>query len=149
MTKERGFWGIAFYEPKMEENIGTAIRSAHCFGVDFLAVIGKRYRKEPTDTTAAERHIPIYEYADLEDFKKHLPLKCEIVDVEVDGEDITNFVHPERAVYLIGGEDRTLPKVGKYRVKFNTDYCLNMAMAATLISYDPKLKNELKRLIKK
>ena len=36
----RGYWGIAFFEPKTTENIGTAIRSANCFGVNFINIIG-------------------------------------------------------------------------------------------------------------
>ena len=70
--RKRGYFGIAFYEPKFEENIGTAVRNAHCFGADFIAVIGKRYKKQPSDTMATERHIPIYEYENLEDFEKQI-----------------------------------------------------------------------------
>ena len=135
-TKPRGYWGIAFFEPKFEDNIGTAIRSAHCFGADFIGLIGKRFKKTPSDTMATERHIPIYEYKDLEDFEKHLPVGCEVVVVECDGKDIKNFNHPQRAVYLIGGEDRNVPEIKVVRVRFPTSHCLNMAMAATLISYD-------------
>jgi tRNA(Leu) C34 or U34 (ribose-2'-O)-methylase TrmL len=38
----RGYFGIAFYEPKFIVNIGTAVRSAKCFGASFIAVIGGR-----------------------------------------------------------------------------------------------------------
>jgi hypothetical protein len=76
---KKGYWGIAFYEPKFEENIGTAVRSAHCFGADFIAVIGKRYKRTPADTMASHRHMPIFEYQDLDDFIKHLPVECELV----------------------------------------------------------------------
>jgi len=139
-TKKRGYWGIAFFEPKFEENIGTAIRSAHCFGTDFICLIGKRFRKTPTDTMASERHIPIYEYKDLKDFQSNLPIGCELVVVECDGEDIKDFRHPLRAIYLLGGEDRTVPKLTGKRVRFPTSHPLNMAMAATLISYDRIIK---------
>lgn len=138
--KKRGYWGMVFYEPKFEENIGTAIRSAHCFGADFLGVIGKRYKKQPSDTMATERHIPIYEYKNMKDFLTHLPVNCEVIGVEVDGEDIKNFVHPERCVYLIGGEDRNVPKGMKYRIRIDTSHCLNMAVAASIVAYDRKLK---------
>lgn len=134
---KRGYWGIAFFEPKTVENIGTAIRSAHCFGSDFLAVIGKRYKRTPADTMASERHIPIYEYTDLDDFKAHIPLGCDVFVVEMGGIDVRGVVHPERCIYLLGGEDRTVPEVkGWPRITFPTSHCINMAMAATLISYD-------------
>jgi hypothetical protein len=59
--KKRGYWGIAFYEPKFEENIGTAVRSANCFGANFITIIGNRYEKQPSDTMASYRHLPIFE----------------------------------------------------------------------------------------
>jgi tRNA(Leu) C34 or U34 (ribose-2'-O)-methylase TrmL len=139
--KKRGYFGIAFYEPKFEENIGTAVRNAHCFGADFIAVIGKRYKKQPSDTMKTEKHVPIYEYSDLKDFIEHLPKGCEIVVVECDGESSIEFKHPQRAVYLMGGEDRSVPKtVNAKRVAFPTSHCVNMAVASGLILYDRVMK---------
>jgi tRNA(Leu) C34 or U34 (ribose-2'-O)-methylase TrmL len=139
--RKRGYFGIAFYEPKFKENIGTAVRNAHCFGADFIIIIGRRYKSQPTDTMKTERHIPIFEYSDLNDFLNHVPVGCEIVSVEVDGDDIRNFIHPNRAVYIIGGEDRTLPIIdNSKRISFPTNYCVNMAVASALVLYDRKIK---------
>lgn len=137
----RGYFGIAFFEPKTTENIGTAVRSAHCFGADFIAVIGARYHRQASDTMATQRHIPIYEYKDIEDFMTHVPVGCEVVSVEVDGDDSRNFKHPQSCIYLLGGEDRTLPPgITEKRVKIPTSHCLNMAVAASIILYDRTLK---------
>lgn len=95
MAKTRGYFGIAIYEPKFEENIGTLLRSAQVFGADFIALIGKRFKKTPDNTIKSERHVPIYEYKNLKDFLNHLPIGCEVVAVEVDGRDIENFIHPQ------------------------------------------------------
>lgn len=138
--QQRGYFGIAFFEPKFIKNIGSAVRNAHCFNADFIAVIGKRYQKQPTDTMATERHIPIYEYKNLSDFQKHLPIGCKIIVVECDGDNIKNFIHPQRCIYLLGGEDRNVPKIKAKRIKFPTDYCVNMAVASALILYDRKIK---------
>jgi tRNA(Leu) C34 or U34 (ribose-2'-O)-methylase TrmL len=135
MKKSRGYFGIVFYEPKFDENIGTAVRSAHCFGADFIGVIGKRYKKQPSDTMATERHIPIYEWADTEDFLRHIPVGCDVVGVEMDGEDITQFHHPDRAIYVLGGEDRNAPAEIKKRLKISTSHCLNMAVAASVVMF--------------
>ena len=138
---KRGYFGLAFFEPKFEENIGTAVRSAHCFGADFIAVIGERYKRQPSDTMATERHIPIYEYVDLDDFLKHSPIGCDIISVEVDGGDIRNFKHPQSAVYLLGGEDRTLPPdISTQRIRIETSHCLNMAVTASIVLYDRAIK---------
>lgn len=133
---KRGYCGIAFYEPKFEENIGSAIRNCHCFSADFICVIGARYKKQPTDTTDAKKHIPVYEYKNLKDFLAHIPIGCEVVSVEVDGEDIKTFKHPERAIYIFGGEDRTLPviKISR-RISIDTKYCLNMAVTSAVILF--------------
>lgn len=141
MNNKRGYYGIVFYQPKFEENIGTAFRNAHCFDADFIGIIERRYTKECTDTSFAQKHVPLYEYKNLEDFLSHTPVDCKIISVEIDGNDIKNFVHPERAIYLIGGEDRTLPIIkGVSRVRFPTKYCVNMAVASALILYDRIIK---------
>lgn len=137
--KKRGYFGIAFYEPKFEKNIGTAVRSAHCFGADFIGVIGNRYKKQSSDTMATERHVPIYEYENLDDFLKHIPINCDVVGVEVDGKDIVGFKHPERAIYVLGGEDRNLPQTIKNRLKIDTSHCLNMAVAASIVMFHRNL----------
>lgn len=139
---KRGFYGIAFFEPKFEENIGTAIRSAKCFNADFIALIGKRFAKQATDTTATERHIPVYEYKNLKDFMEHIPLKTQVISVEVDGaRELESYKHPERAIYVFGGEDRTLPDITEERIKIKTVHCLNMAVTASIIMYDRQMKS--------
>jgi len=136
MENKRGYYGIAFFEPKFEENIGTIIRSANCFYADFISIIGKKYKRTTGDTTLAEKHIPIYEYKNLDDFLEHIPIGCEIIGIEVDGKrNLKNFIHPERAVYVIGSENMSLPKSIKNRLKIDTKYCLNMAVAASIVLF--------------
>lgn len=134
--KKRGYCGLAFFEPKFEENIGTALRNCHAFNADFICLIGKRFSKTPSDTTKAERHIPVFEYKDMKDFLTHIPVGCEVVSVETDGEDIKGFKHPERAVYIFGGEDRMLPKIkDSKRLSIKTNYCLNMATTSAVVLF--------------
>ena len=141
IKRKRGYCGIAFFEPKFEENIGSAIRNCHCFRADFIAVIGKRYTKKPADTTDAGKHIPIYEYDNLADSIKHILIGCELVSVEVDGEDIKGFKHPERAIYIFGGEDRSLPEIkNTKRISIDTEFCLNMAVTSAVVLFSRNLK---------
>lgn len=140
-NKKRGFVGIAFFEPKDKENVGTVFRNAHCFGADFICAINSRTSyKQSSNTTSAERHVPVFNYKDIDDFMAHIPLGCDVIAVEVDGEDIKDFKHPERVIYLFGGEDRTLPEIGVKRVSIDTDYCLNMATTSAVILYDRQTK---------
>jgi tRNA(Leu) C34 or U34 (ribose-2'-O)-methylase TrmL len=85
----------------------------------------------------------------MNDFIEHLPAKVDIVAVELtdNAKSLETYCHPERAVYILGGEDRTLPeevldKCTTIR-KIDTRFCLNVASCATLVMYDRHLK-ELK-----
>jgi len=141
----RGYYGIGVYHPKTTENIGTLWRSAHNFGADYIFTIGRRYKKQASDTTKAERHVPLYEYESFEDFKKHLPRGCQIVFVEqAEGaHDLHTASHPESAVYVLGAEDQGVPEQimrGYQKLQIATPMCLNVAVAGSIVMYDRSTK---------
>ena len=138
---KRGYFAIGIYEPKTNTNVGTLWRSAHNFGAGFIFTIGKRYKKQGSDTTKAEKHIPLYNYEDWYDFIVHLPSGCEVICIEqTDGAiDLREIKHPERAVYVLGAEDYGIPE--KFmkehkKVFINTPMCLNVAVAGSIVMYD-------------
>ena len=100
----RGYYGIGIYNGKNVANIGTLWRSAAILGADFIFVIGKRYRKQCSDTMNTPRHIPLYHYDDWNDFFKHVPYDCPVVAVELDENSIPleSYNHRERCIYLLG-----------------------------------------------
>lgn len=140
----RGYIGIALYEPKFEDNLGTIMRSAMDFDVDFICTIGSRYKKQHTDTTKAHKHIPLFHFKDAKDFLSHVPEGCELVSIEVNGkEQLETMKHPERAIYIFGGEDRTVPQSLQNKgrtAKIKTNYCLNLAVTASIVMYDRNAK---------
>lgn len=142
MNINRGYFGIGVYKPKTETNIGTLYRSAHSFGADFIFVIGKRYKYQSSDTTKAHNHIPLYEFDTWLDFKTHLPKGCQTVCVELDerAKSLKDFIHPERCVYVLGAEDNGIPKEylkTNQVIQINGGkYCLNVAVAGSIILYD-------------
>lgn len=140
----RGYYGIALFEPKTTENLGTVMRSAMNFNADFICTIGNRYRKMSSDTTDSTKHIPLYHYEDWGDFKSHTPQGCDLVFVEVTGKkELPDYNHPERAIYILGGEDRTIPEEimkGHQSVKVDTNFCLNLAVTASIAMYDRQAK---------
>lgn len=142
MAESRGYYGIAVYQPKTEANLGGILRNAHAFGASFVALIGARYRKQATDTSHAGRHIPIFQYADMDAFLMNRPYDCEIVRCEVDGKtSLPEFTHKPRAIYLFGGEDRTVPvAVGERGVRIESRYCLNLATSTGIVMYDRHAK---------
>src|SRR5262249_27552704 len=109
--------------------------------------IGARYRKEATDTTNAPRHLPLWHFADYDDFRAHLPLATTLVGVELDATAfmLPQFRHPERAVYLLGSEDDGLPAfilkdIITVRIPCPTPHSMNVAVAGSLVLYDRFVK---------
>jgi len=138
----RGYCGIGVLNMKTEVNYGTLFRSALAFGADFVFLIGRRFQKQCSDTSRSYRHIPVFEYLNCEDFLEHIPYDCMVVGVEICERaiDLKIVSHPERAVYVLGPEDGSLPPslIEKCHcvAKINTRICLNVAVAGSIILYD-------------
>jgi len=142
----RGYCGIGMYSPKTSMNLGTLWRSAYCLGADFIFTIGDRYKKQCSDTVKAYRHIPYWRFEDSIDFQKHIPYDCHLVCVELteSARSLKTFVHPERAIYLLGPEDGNIPLEllvkAQHIVRFDSKHCLNVASAGTVVLYDRQSK---------
>lgn len=144
---KRGYFGIGIEAGKTPENLGTLWRSAHALGAAFIFTIGARYPRQPTDTTKAWRHIPLYEYREAVQFCAAVPRECEIVGIDCgqgNPRPLPTFTHPERAIYVLGAEDRGLSPamltVVHRLVEIPTAYCLNVATAGALVMYDRRVK---------
>lgn len=142
----RGYFGIGVERSKNPANVGTLWRSAYCLGAAFIFTIGKRYPRQASDTTATWRHIPLLEYASVEDFAAHRPYDCQVVGVELAASAVAleTFHHPVRAIYLLGPEDGSLSRAAlamcQSVVRFESAYCLNVAAAGTVVMYDRQTK---------
>jgi len=138
----RGHFGIGIYHSEYVVNVGTLWRSAHVLGANYLFTIGKRWPHQASDTTKAWKHIPLFEFLTFEDFREHLPYGTRIVAVELDDAalPIANYCHPERCAYLLGAEDHGIPADVLSRcdeiVQLPGAYCLNVAVAGSLVMYD-------------
>ena len=136
----RGYFGIGIYHIKHEVNLGTLWRSACSFGASFIFTIGKRYSRQSSDTTKTWRHVPLYHYESIDDL--FLPYSCRLVGIELGGESIREYKHPERCIYLLGAEDHGLPSeiMDKchevIEIPSVNEYCLNVASAGSIVMYD-------------
>ena len=151
LSIDRGYFGIGVYHPKTEENIGTLWRSAYIFGASFIFTIGRRYKKQPTDTVKAFRHIPLWNFVDFDDFIRHIPYNVSIVCVEItnNAKLLSETSHPEQAVYLLGAEDYGIPEEimrGHQKVIIPSvrGICLNVAVAGSIVMYDRLIKGYFK-----
>lgn len=142
----RGYYGVAVWHPKTGINIGTLWRSAAILDAAFLATIGKRYPPQASDTIKAPRHTPLWHFDTPEDFWTHIPANCCPIAVEIDrrAKSLPTFVHPERAVYILGPEDGSLPTLftrSAYAVlQIPGAYCFNLAVAGSIVLYDRAAK---------
>lgn len=142
------YFGIGIENCKTEANLGTLWRSAHAYGAAFMFVIGRRYHRQSSDTTKAWRQLPLYHYEDFDDFYRNIPYDCALVGVETAEAAIPvqKFIHPKRAVYLLGAEDRGLTKNAKakcHRLLIIPGLrCLNVACAGTIVMYDRLIKRD-------
>lgn len=140
----RGYFGIGIYSPKTPENVGSLMRSASVFGADFTFMVGPHRVNHPTDTTKYWKHNPHWRFSTGTAFFGSLPHGAPVVAMELtdDAVSLTDFVHPERAVYLLGSEDNGLPpEILKrvhhvIRIPSFSKYSMNVAVAGAVVMHD-------------
>ena len=106
-----GYFEIGIYHTKTEFNVGTLWRSALQLGASGVFTIGKRYRKQASDTYRTTCHIPLRHFVDFSEFCVARPVGAVLVGVELSDRSIplSKFNHPAQAIYLLGAEDHGLP----------------------------------------
>jgi tRNA G18 (ribose-2'-O)-methylase SpoU len=104
----RGYFAIGIFHGKSEVNIGTLWRSAYQLGAAYIFTVGKRYKQQSSDTPKAWRHIPLFNYLDMDELLENIPHDCALVGIEMGGTPLQEYSHPQRAIYLLGAEDRGL-----------------------------------------
>lgn len=140
-----GFSAIGLVRPKTDANVGGVMRAAHCYGAAMIAIQGKRYRREPTDTFKSWSHIPVIHADDLHTV---IPLDCVPVAVDLipGAIPLQEYRHPKRAFYVFGPEDGTLgASVTSWcrdAVFVPTIGCMNLAATANVVLYDRLAKGE-------
>lgn len=118
------------------------LRAAHCYGAGLLILEAPRFVNAASNVTQAQRHIPMI-VGKIEDVR---PYDCEMVVVEItDGAiPLPKFTHPQRALYVFGPEDGSVPdriiRKAQHVVSIPTAYCMNLAATANVVLYDRMVK---------
>lgn len=134
----RGYAAVGLYRPTREVNIGGVMRAAYCLNASLVVIDGK-FHKQSSDTPSTYRHIPVVETNDI---MESIPYDCIPIAVELSEKSVSlfNFVHPERAIYIFGPENGSLPQRimdrCKITLKVPTRTCLNLAGTANIVLYD-------------
>lgn len=138
----RGYCAVGLYCPKNSHNYGGVLRAAHCFDASLLLMETPRLQNFASDTTKAARHIPTIVGPILE----HRPHDCALVVVEIvpRAVELATFIHPERALYVFGPEDGSVPdrivERAQHVVFIPTTHCLNLAATVNVVLYDRTMK---------
>jgi tRNA(Leu) C34 or U34 (ribose-2'-O)-methylase TrmL len=138
----RGYAAIGLVGPKIEANVGGAMRAATCYGASLILLEAPRFVHRSTNVTKAQRHIPMI----VGDICDHRPHDCPMIAIEiVDGaRSLPAFTHPERALYVFGPEDGSIPRRlldrAQHIISIPTDYCMNLAATVNVVLYDRMAK---------
>lgn len=147
----RGFYGIGIVGSKTPINVGTLWRSAGILGAAFMFTAGRRYPQQASDTIKAWKHTPFFEFDSAEALFDAIPKGCIPIAVEMGGKPLETFVHPERAVYILGAEDTGIPprvlSRCPYSVTIPGDHSLNVAVAGSIILYDRLAKGAVAQAV--
>lgn len=143
----RGYCGIGVESICFLQNLGTLWRSAQILKAGFIFTINKRYEDMRTDTMKSWKHIPLFEFSDMEHFYSSLPKASTLIGIELDEKSVPlmTYEHPQRAVYLLGSEDNGLSSealsICKDVIQIPGEFSLNVSTAGSIILYDRLVKN--------
>lgn len=139
---------IGLTNPKNSSNVGAVMRAAGCFRVDAVFYTGARYdraEKFNTDTKDAVQNIPLAKVDDLLDgILKEVKIVC--VELAEWATPLSEYQHPENAIYIFGPEDGTIKQEVIDRadavVYIPTVGCMNLAATVNVVLYDRLSKSE-------
>lgn len=139
---EERYFGIGIYQPKTSDNIGTLWRTAYLYGASYIFVIDAKYKKGSSDIMKVWSKIPLLQFETLDAFLSTVPYSCKVVGLENEKDSIPvkDYVHPDRAIYILGSEDNGLPNRLKERchdmIKLPGEESLNVAVAGSIAMFD-------------
>jgi len=133
---------IGLYNPKSPTNVGAVMRAAGCYEATQVRFNGTRYSRAArfqTDTQQANQRIQLVA---MDDLTANLEADVKIVCVElaIGATALPCFTHPQKALYLFGPEDGSLPQelINKadHVVYVPTTGCMNLAATVNVVLYD-------------
>ncbi|MDO6428253.1 RNA methyltransferase [Thalassotalea sp. 1_MG-2023] len=142
---------IGLVNPKGPSNVGTIMRAAGCFNANEVLYTGTRYAraaqyevKTNTDTHKSRNKIP-FTQVDCLISKKSENMEVVCVELCLGATSLTEFSHPDRALYIFGPEDgsisQSLIDQADHVVYIPTKDCLNLAATANVVLYDRLAKS--------
>ncbi len=145
-TLHRSYCAIGLSNPKSPGNVGSVVRACGCFDADHIYYTGTRYdRAQPfyTDTANRRDEIPLTRVDDLL-LATTGTLKVVCIELCENAIPLTEFQHPDRALYVFGPEDYSLSQetidASDHVVFIPTNGCLNLSASVNVVLYDRAMK---------
>lgn len=138
---------IGLIKPKYPHNVGAALRAASCFGVKQVWYTGNRVSLDPKkgERLPREERMRGYQKVQLRQFDyffDEFPSDVVPIAVEIrpNSESLFTFEHPEKALYVFGPEDGSIPSsVCRHCHRFVAipmAHCANLAASVYMVLYD-------------
>ena len=142
-------FAIGMWHSKTAYNLVSLRRSATQLGANFVFSISDRMRnKAPLNQVIVGKTIPVKEYKTLLDFSMDtVKDDYEWVCIEMGGTPLDEFVHPPRALYILGSEDNGVSSMLRSACKHVIELpavrseSFNVAVAGTMVMYDRYVKS--------
>lgn len=141
---------VILTDPKYSRNVSQVVRACSCFGVEQCWFTGNRVQIELENAKRLPREERMKGYSSVDIIQYDYPFEqfkgATVVGIEVvpGAEMLTDFEHPENAVYVFGPEDGGLNSMVKgfcHRFVFiPMRHCSNLAAAVYITLYDRMLK---------
>jgi len=146
-SKKGGDLAVALVDPKYAHNVGAVVRAASCFGVGQVWYTGNRIAMDlkKKKRLPREERMKGYKSVELVQFDYFFDeFEPDVIPVAVEmrpnAELLTEFDHPEKALYVFGPEDGSIQNVHRRHchrfVVIPTRHCVNLAAAVNLVLYD-------------
>ena len=144
---------IALVNPKFAHNVGATVRAASCFGIKQIWYTGNRISMdlEKKKRLPREERMKGYRDVELRQFDYFFDeFDQDVVPVAVElrpnAELLTQFHHPEKALYVFGPEDGGLSSMHLRHchrfIVIPTRHCVNLSAAVYLVLYDRLMKRQ-------
>ncbi|MBX9622239.1 MAG: hypothetical protein K2X82_00335 [Gemmataceae bacterium] len=142
---------VALIDPKYPANVGMVVRLASCYGLSQVWFTGDRVTLDPARGERLPREERMKGYKDVRMVHHDRPFDRfpagtvpVAVEVRAGAEPLHTFDHPDRALYVFGPEDGSIPAALHRHchrfVVIPTRHCLNLATAVATVLWDREFK---------
>ena len=141
---------VVLSNPKYRQNLAGIVRACSCFGIPTLLWTGNRIDLNEMDRLPREERMKGYRDVYWEKLENNRPFDLfpgavpVCVELVPHAENLASFDHPERAVYVFGPEDGSVPQVFRMHchrfVFIPSAHCLNLSAAVNVVLYDRRVK---------